>query len=239
MLRVVRARHGHRLILFWFLSQNSKTRTVAVMCSVAQDLGGDQGRAGTRWGDLARFREGLYGCLTACGRAFELTDSLLRTDGSARSLVDLSLAPEHRCGHGALYDGVTALGSRTGSCSTTSSPRWCTAAATSASPPRAARDRTIRRRLHDWAAAGVGQDMLRVALAGYDQIIGLQLDDLSMDGSITKAPAGQLAALPKGAGGPGTRRPPDSPTAAPAGEDGTGSTHAGRGPGNDGVAHDL
>ena len=32
--------------------------------------------------------------------------------------------------------------------------------------------------------------MLRTALAGYDQMIGLDLDDLSVDGSITKSPGG-------------------------------------------------
>src|SRR4029078_7034252 len=51
-------------------------------------------------------------------------------------------------------------------------------------------DRTIRRRLDDWAVAGVGEAVLRAALAGYDQMIGLDLDDLSVDGSITKAPCG-------------------------------------------------
>ena len=51
-------------------------------------------------------------------------------------------------------------------------------------------DRTIRRRLDDWAVAGVGEEVLRAALAGYYQMIGLDLDDLSVDGSITKAPWG-------------------------------------------------
>ena len=51
-------------------------------------------------------------------------------------------------------------------------------------------DRTIRRRLDHWAAAGVGEAMLRAALVSYDQMIGLDLDDLAVDGSITKAPGG-------------------------------------------------
>jgi hypothetical protein len=51
-------------------------------------------------------------------------------------------------------------------------------------------DRTIRRRLDDWAEAGIGEQVLRAALAGYDQMIGLDLDDLSVDGCITKAPCG-------------------------------------------------
>jgi hypothetical protein len=37
---------------------------------------------------------------------FELTDGALCTDGPVTSLVELSLATEHRRGHGALYDGV-------------------------------------------------------------------------------------------------------------------------------------
>ncbi|MEU0157257.1 transposase, partial [Micromonospora fulviviridis] len=37
---------------------------------------------------------------------FEVTDALLCTDGPVRSLVDLVLAPEHRRGHGGMYDGL-------------------------------------------------------------------------------------------------------------------------------------
>ena len=37
---------------------------------------------------------------------FELTDAVLCTDGPVRTLVELALAPEHRRGHGALYDGL-------------------------------------------------------------------------------------------------------------------------------------
>jgi hypothetical protein len=51
-------------------------------------------------------------------------------------------------------------------------------------------DRTLRRRLRDWAEAGHGPALLRICLAAYDRIIGLDLDDLSVDGCITKAPAG-------------------------------------------------
>jgi hypothetical protein len=49
----------------------------------------------------------FYRCLT--GRAdalFELTDALLCTDGPVKTLVDLTLAPEHRRGYGAMYDGL-------------------------------------------------------------------------------------------------------------------------------------
>jgi hypothetical protein len=58
-------------------------------------------------GELARFRQEFYGCLTArADSLFELADAVLCTDGPVRSLVDLSLAAEHRRGHGALYDAV-------------------------------------------------------------------------------------------------------------------------------------
>jgi transposase len=51
-------------------------------------------------------------------------------------------------------------------------------------------DSTIRRRLKEWAEAGVAQRIHAIALAAYDQIIGLELNDLSVDGCITKAPCG-------------------------------------------------
>jgi hypothetical protein len=58
-------------------------------------------------GVLSRFRAGWYECLTArCDELFELADALLCADGPVKTLVGLSLAPEHRRGHGALYDGV-------------------------------------------------------------------------------------------------------------------------------------
>lgn len=56
---------------------------------------------------LAEFREQLYRCLTRRPDAlFELTEALLCTDGPVKTLVGLSLAPEHRCGHGAMYDAL-------------------------------------------------------------------------------------------------------------------------------------
>ena len=77
------------------------------MGSVPQRPAGDQDGSVAQRGDLAGFREVFYGCLGARPDAqFELTDALLCADGPVRSLVDLSLAPEHRRGHGALYDGL-------------------------------------------------------------------------------------------------------------------------------------
>jgi hypothetical protein len=53
---------------------------------------------------LREFREGLYRCLTARPDAlFELTDAILCADHAVTSLVQLSLVPEFRRGHGALY----------------------------------------------------------------------------------------------------------------------------------------
>jgi hypothetical protein len=51
-------------------------------------------------------------------------------------------------------------------------------------------DRTIRRRLHAWAEAGIGHDVFTATLAAYDTMIGLDLADVSVDGSITKAVGG-------------------------------------------------
>jgi hypothetical protein len=56
---------------------------------------------------LSRFRLGFHECLTARGdELFELADAVLCADGPVKTLVGLSLAPEHRRGHGALYDAV-------------------------------------------------------------------------------------------------------------------------------------
>ncbi len=53
---------------------------------------------------LAEFRGQLYQCMARRADAlFELTDALLCTDGPVKTLVGLSLAPEHRRGHGAMY----------------------------------------------------------------------------------------------------------------------------------------
>ena len=56
---------------------------------------------------LSRFRLEFRACLTARGdELFELADAVLCADGPVATLVGLSLAPEHRRGHGALYDGL-------------------------------------------------------------------------------------------------------------------------------------
>jgi transposase len=55
---------------------------------------------------------------------------------------------------------------------------------------RACSDRTIRRRLKQWARLGLAERLHAVALAAYDLIIGLELADLSIDECITKTPCG-------------------------------------------------
>ena len=58
---------------------------------------------------LAAFRRELYCCFTARADAlFELADGVLCADGPVKTLVGLSMVPEHRRGHGALYDAVNA-----------------------------------------------------------------------------------------------------------------------------------
>lgn len=51
-------------------------------------------------------------------------------------------------------------------------------------------DRTIRRRLRQWAAWGLGELLHAAALRAYDQMIGLELADVAVDGCMTKAPCG-------------------------------------------------
>jgi transposase len=55
-------------------------------------------------------------------------------------------------------------------------------------------DRTIRRRLHEWAEAGLAETLHRLVLEQYDRMIGLDLADIAVDGCITKAPCGGEAA---------------------------------------------
>ncbi|MDK1349215.1 NF041680 family putative transposase [Streptomyces sp. 378] len=55
-------------------------------------------------GLLSRFRVEFYECLyKRADTLFELTDAVLCADGPVKTLVELSLAVEHRRGHGALY----------------------------------------------------------------------------------------------------------------------------------------
>jgi transposase len=49
---------------------------------------------------------------------------------------------------------------------------------------------TLRRRRDEWLRAGVFNRLVEQALAAYDRVIGLRLDEISIDGSQHKAPMG-------------------------------------------------
>ena len=51
-------------------------------------------------------------------------------------------------------------------------------------------DTTLRTRRDEWIRAGVFDNLITEALAAYDRIIGLDLRDVAVDGSIQKAPCG-------------------------------------------------
>jgi transposase len=55
---------------------------------------------------------------------------------------------------------------------------------------------TLRRRRDEWTAAGVAERLRLAVLAAYDRMLGLELEQLSVDGCITKAPCGGQAAGP-------------------------------------------
>lgn len=51
-------------------------------------------------------------------------------------------------------------------------------------------DTTLRTRRDEWIDAGVFDQLKTEALAAFDRIIGLDLDDVALDGSLHKAPYG-------------------------------------------------
>ena len=51
-------------------------------------------------------------------------------------------------------------------------------------------DTTVRSRRDEWIAAGVFADVVNEAISAYDRIIGLDLADVAVDGSLHKAPCG-------------------------------------------------
>ena len=57
-------------------------------------------------------------------------------------------------------------------------------------------DRTIRRRVQEWAEAGLAQTLHTLVLEQYDRMIGLDLDDVAVDGCITKAPVRRRESRP-------------------------------------------
>lgn len=55
---------------------------------------------------------------------------------------------------------------------------------------------TIRNRRDEWIKAGLFAALKRIALDAYDRIVGLILDQIAVDGCITKAPGGGQCAGP-------------------------------------------
>jgi transposase len=55
---------------------------------------------------------------------------------------------------------------------------------------------TLRRRRDEWISAGVAEQLRRAVLAAYDRLFGLELEQLAVDGCITKAPCGGQVAGP-------------------------------------------
>lgn len=51
-------------------------------------------------------------------------------------------------------------------------------------------DTTARSRRDEWVAAGVFDGLSEEALSGYDKVIGLDLSDVAVDGSLQKSPCG-------------------------------------------------
>jgi transposase len=55
---------------------------------------------------------------------------------------------------------------------------------------------TLRRRRDEWITAGVADQLRLAVLAAYDRMLGLELEQLAVDGCITKAPCGGQVAGP-------------------------------------------
>jgi DDE superfamily endonuclease len=100
---------GHRVIIFGFLPQNLKMMAVAVafsMAWLADSVEDGLGEARARR-LLAGFRGDLYGCLVRRGDALlELADAVLCKQDRVLMVAELSLEPECRRGHGAVYDAL-------------------------------------------------------------------------------------------------------------------------------------
>jgi transposase len=80
--------------------------------------------------------------------------------------------PDRDCFQGILVRLVTG-------CSWDVAARLCKASET-----------TLRGRRTEWLAAGVFDKLVEEAIAGYDRIIGLDLSEVAVDGSLHKAPCG-------------------------------------------------
>jgi hypothetical protein len=67
---------------------------------------------------------------------------------------------------------------------------------------------TIRRRRNEWISAGIFTTLEQISLDNYDRIVGLELDEVCVDGCIVKAPcSGEIAGRsPVDRGRQGTKR---------------------------------
>ena len=67
---------------------------------------------------------------------------------------------------------------------------------------------TIRDRRNEWIKAGIFAKLKQIALEAYDRIVGLLLQEIAVDGCITKAPGGGECAgrSPAGRGKQGMKR---------------------------------
>jgi hypothetical protein len=103
-------------MIFRFLARIREIEAVAV-ATIVDYLGGlrlpdtptpGAARVGPAT-QLAAFRDEFYRCMPRRADVlFELVDAVLCAGGPVTSLAELSLAAEHRRGHGALYDAVNA-----------------------------------------------------------------------------------------------------------------------------------
>jgi hypothetical protein len=78
------------------------TTTKAVRVSLLPEAA-----VGEAFAEASRFRDELYACPTVRGdELVELSDAVLCAPGAVHSAVELTLLPEHRRGHGAMYDAL-------------------------------------------------------------------------------------------------------------------------------------
>ncbi len=84
---------------------------------------------------------------------------------------------------------ATARGSATGSSSTSCSSS-CASAAPASQADTACSATPIRNRRDEWIRLGIFARLRHIALETYDRIVGRILDQIPIDGSITKAPGG-------------------------------------------------
>ncbi len=94
-------------------------------------------------------------------------------------------------GYAPTRSGVTGRGSLTATASRPSCSAWSPGAAGTWPGTSAKRsETTLRRRRDEWVAAGAFAHLVEEAICAFDKMIGLDFSDVSIDGSLHKAPAG-------------------------------------------------